>query len=227
MAFSSSTGFVRAPREQCLRRRGGTTGLGVLALNLFENALFESIPATKELRVSCGCTILLIFERGKLCRANVVRSLRKTVLRGDSRAVYDGVLRESVVNSFVERLGNGALSSVIVNLHYAVLLKHGKIVKEIIHKFLSHGVRHLHDAVIVVYFESKGDICNRKVPKEDSECGQQTLTRLHRHSAVVVMSIEERGSVERDIGKAEGDRYPLRRDKAGSSDEEREKKTSP
>ena len=140
--------------------------------------------------------MLGVFDCREFHGADVVRRLRKPVLGGLRRSVDDGVLRQRVLDRAVQRLGDGALAVVVIDLDQIVVLQLREVVEQEVHDIPSHRPRELVERGELLGRVCEGVVLYGHVAEEDAERAEHHLARPQVEPRVLVLAVHERRRME-------------------------------
>ena len=170
--------------------------LDELLARLLQYALLEIGPLAEELLVRRGGGVLRVFDCREFHGADVVRRLRKPVLGGLRRSVDDGVLRQRVLDRAMERLGDGALAVVVIDLDHIVGLQLREVVEQEVHDIPPHRPRELVERGELLGRVCEGVVLYGHVAEEDAERAEHHLARPQVEPRVLVLAVHERRRME-------------------------------
>lgn len=167
--------------------------------DLLEVVLFEAAPVAEEKAVCRPGIMSLKLHRGKLKGADVVGQLEKTVVFWRGVFVDDRVFCQNALDCRMERVGDNCLAVVVVDLDFVEGLEIRKmLVKEEIQVALHFMQERIH-AGRIGFFIGKRFVAEGKVLREDGELREHALSIVKRGVLVVLMSVQERPHMERDV----------------------------
>lgn len=175
--------------------------LNPLRPHLLEDALLELGPRAEELLVGRGGRLVGVLEGGQLHRADVVRDLAEPVVGGRREPVCHRVLREGVVDGLVDRPCDRLLAVVVVDLDSIEILEVRQLIEQEVDEALAHRGRDPVEVAVLLRLERDARVAHRHVPEEDPKRREELLPVGGLHVLVAVMAVQERGSMERDVGQ--------------------------
>lgn len=176
--------------------------LDSLRPHFLEDALPELGPRAEELPIGGGGRLVGVLEGGQLHRADVVSDLAEPVVRGRGQPVDHRVFREGVVNGLVDRLRDRLLPVVVVDLDGIEILEVRQLVEQEVDEALAHRGRDPIEIAVLFCLERDARVAHRHVAEEDPERREEPLPVGGIHVLVVVVAVQQRGGVERDVGKS-------------------------
>lgn len=167
--------------------------------DLLEVVLFEAAPVAEEKAVCRPGIMGLKLHRGKLKGTDVVGQLEKTVVFWRGVFVDDRVFCQNALDCRMERVGDNCLAVIVVDLDFVEGLEIRKmLVKEEIQVALHFMQERIH-AGRIGFFIGKRFVAEGKVLREDGELREHALSIVKCGVLVVLMSVQERPHMERDV----------------------------
>lgn len=167
--------------------------------DLLQVVLLEAAERAEEPVVGLGVLFGFELERGELERADQVGCLSEPVVLRAAVLVHDGIGCQGVFDCVMQGLGDDVLPIVVVDLHLVETLQ----VLQIVEDQVDHIPFHPRDERCVTFeialFVGEGVVLDGHMLKHREERLQKPLPVLDVHSLVIVMPIQKRRRVQRDV----------------------------
>lgn len=167
--------------------------------DLLKVVLLEAPECAEEPVVGLGLLLCLELERGEFERADKVGCLGESVVFGAAVLVHDGVGGQGVLDRIVQGFGDDVLPVVVVDLHLVEALQVFQIVEDQVDHVSLHPRDELCVAFEIALSVGEGVVPDGHMLEHREERLQKALPILDVHPLVVVVAVQERGCVQRDV----------------------------
>lgn len=167
--------------------------------DLLQIVLLEAAERAEEPVV--GLCVLLGFELecGELKRADQVCRLGEPIVFRASVPVHDGVGCQGVLDRIVQGFGDDVLPVIVVDLHLVEALQVFQVVEDQVDRVPLHPCDERRIAFEIALSVGEGVVLDGHMLEHREERLQEALSILDVHPLVVIVAVQERGSVQRDV----------------------------
>lgn len=167
--------------------------------DLLQVVLLEAAERAEEPVVGLGVLVGFEFECGELERADQICCLGESVVFRAAVLVHDGVGCQGVLDRVMQGLGDDVLPVVVVDLHLVETLQVFQIVEDQVDHIPLHPRDECRVAIEIALVIGEGVVLDGHMLKHREERLQKALPVLDIHFLVIVMAVQERRRMQRDI----------------------------
>ena len=166
---------------------------------LLEVVLLERAPLAKEQAIRGGISMGMVLERCELKRADIVRKLEEAVICRLCVAVDNSFPRQRVLNSVMKCVSDNGLPVVVINLDLPELLEEVDVVENRQDKVSLHAAKKALIVCELALAVGEGHVLEREFARHYTKTVKKRFARRDPETLVVIVAIEKRPEVHRDV----------------------------
>ncbi len=206
MARTEAASYLQRGRAE--RSRMGA--LQQMRAKLLKMAPFEIRPFAEKGVLRGALTMLAILDCRKFDTACVIGNLQKTVIAWPGTSIDDCALCKCVFKSGMQHFRYKRLPIVVVDLNRIEPLEAFEMVKQVFDKITPHMHCKTIGIAMVALPVCKNMVRKRGMRGENLECAQKLFALPNVQVAIIVVPMEQRPEVKRNVLKATvGERLPV------------------